>query len=98
PLFDEDGLRMTELARRARLTKQTITTMARLLERDGLIERRPDETDARATRVYLTRRGRMLKPIAQRILVELEQSMTRSLSRDDAPSHKDALRELSRID
>src|SRR5919204_4982171 len=54
PLWEEDGLRMGELARRARLSKQTLTTMARLLERDGLIIRRPDDADARATRVFVT--------------------------------------------
>ena len=42
PLFEEDGLRMTELALRARLAKQTITTMVRLVERAGLVERRAD--------------------------------------------------------
>ena len=41
PLYEEDGLRQGELARRARLSKQTLTTMARALERDGLIERVP---------------------------------------------------------
>ena len=45
PLFEEDGQRMGELARRARLSKQTMTEMVRLLERDGLIERRGDPSD-----------------------------------------------------
>src|SRR5919204_2003671 len=49
PLWEEDDLRMGELAVRARLSKQTITTMARLLERDGLAVREPDPNDARAT-------------------------------------------------
>jgi hypothetical protein len=35
PLFEEDALHMGELARRARLSKQTMTTMVRLLERDA---------------------------------------------------------------
>src|SRR5215831_6078399 len=47
PLYEEDGLRMGEIARRARLSKQTMTTMVRLLERDGLVERRPDPQDGR---------------------------------------------------
>ena len=42
PLYEQDGLRMGELARRARLSKQTMTTMIPRLERDGLVERRPD--------------------------------------------------------
>ena len=38
---------MGELARRARLAKQTMTTMVRLLERDGLVRREPDPDDRR---------------------------------------------------
>ena len=36
PLFEDDGLRIGEVARRARLSKQTLTTMVRLLETDHL--------------------------------------------------------------
>src|ERR671919_2504205 len=54
PLFEEDGLRMGELARRSRLSKQTMTTLVRLAERDGLVQRRPDPADGRAARVHLT--------------------------------------------
>src|SRR5918997_3297212 len=58
PLFEEDGLRMGELGHRARLAKQTMTTMVRLLERDGLVKREPDPSDGRASLVSLTRRAR----------------------------------------
>ncbi len=73
PLFEEDGLRIGEVARRARLSKQTMTTMVRLAERDGLVDRRPDESDRRATRVHLTDKGRRFQPVAERILAELDQ-------------------------
>ena len=73
PLFEEDGLRIGEVARRARLSKQTMTTMVRLAERDGLVERRQDERDRRATRVHLTEKGRRFKPVAERILAELDE-------------------------
>ena len=71
PLFEEDGLRIGEIARRARLSKQTMTTMVRLAERDGLVERRADDDDRRATRVHLTGRGRRLIPVTEKILGEL---------------------------
>jgi DNA-binding MarR family transcriptional regulator len=71
PLFEEDGLRIGEVARRARLSKQTMTTMVRLAERDGLVERRGDASDRRATRVHLTAKGRRFKPVAERVLAEL---------------------------
>ena len=71
PLFEEDGLRMGELARRSRLSKQTMTTMVRLLEREGLVERVPDPEDGRATRILLTAKARRFEPVAERTLDEL---------------------------
>jgi DNA-binding MarR family transcriptional regulator len=80
PLFEEDGLRQGELARRARLSKQTMTTMARALEGAGLVERRPDPDDARATQLFLTKRARDFAPVAERILAELDDRAARSLA------------------
>jgi DNA-binding MarR family transcriptional regulator len=71
PLFEEDGLRMGELARRSRLSKQTMTTMVRLLERERLVRRVRDAEDARAFRIVLTARARRFEPIAERTLAEL---------------------------
>jgi DNA-binding MarR family transcriptional regulator len=56
-VYEEDGLRQGELARRAHLSGQTLTTMTRVLERDGLVERRIDESDARATQIFSNRAG-----------------------------------------
>src|SRR5262245_13494373 len=71
PLFEEDGLRMGELARRARLSKQTMTTMVRLLERERLVRRERDPDDGRAFRVVLTAKARRFEPIAEHTLAEL---------------------------
>jgi DNA-binding MarR family transcriptional regulator len=75
PLLEEDGLRMGEIARRARLSKQTITTLVGLCERDGLVERHTDPTDGRATVVRLTARARRFRPVAERVLGELEREV-----------------------
>jgi DNA-binding MarR family transcriptional regulator len=71
PLFEEDGLRMGELARRAHLSKQTMTTMVRLLEREGLVHRKRDSADGRAFRIVLTAKARRFEPVAERTLEEL---------------------------
>lgn len=88
PLFEQDGLRIGELAGHGRLAKQTMTTMVRLVERAGLVERRPDPLDARATRVHLTRRGRRLEPVATAAVATLERRLRRRLG----PSRTEALR------
>jgi DNA-binding MarR family transcriptional regulator len=80
PLFEEDGLRIGELARRSRLAKQTMTTMVRLCERDGLVRREPDPVDGRASRIYLTERARGFAPVAGGVLAELEARLADVLS------------------
>jgi DNA-binding MarR family transcriptional regulator len=97
PLFEEDGLRMGQVARRARLSKQTMTTMVRLAERDGLVERRPDPGDRRATRVRLTAKGRRFKPVAERVLSELDERARATLGERALASASRALRELAEL-
>jgi DNA-binding MarR family transcriptional regulator len=82
PLFEEDGLRMGELGKRAWLAKQTMTTMVRLLERDGLVVRQADPGDGRAMRVCLTPKARRFRLVAQEVLSELDDLLTRSLGPD----------------
>jgi DNA-binding MarR family transcriptional regulator len=83
PLFEEDGLRIGELARRARLSKQTMTTMVRLCERDGLVTRGPDPLDGRAVRVALTERGHAVRPAAAAIVAGLDRELADRLSESE---------------
>jgi DNA-binding MarR family transcriptional regulator len=73
PLFAEDGLRMGQIAERARLSKQTMTTMVRLCERDGLVTRQRDAGDGRAFRIYLTDRAKTFRPVAEEVLRVIDQ-------------------------
>jgi DNA-binding MarR family transcriptional regulator len=95
PLFEEDGLRMGELAARARLSKQTMTTMVRLLERDGLVERRDDPSDGRAALVFLTERARGFRPVVEAALVELDRLVVRRLSARGRADLREALRAVA---
>lgn len=80
PLFSQDGLRMGELADRARLSKQNMTTLVREVERAGLVERRPDTVDGRAQRVWLTARAGEFRPAAAQILGDMNALLLRELS------------------
>ena len=98
PLFEEDGLRIGELARRSRLSKQTMTTLIRRLEHDRLIERRPDPHDARASLIFLTARSRHFEPIAAATLRELDRLVRRRLTSERLVAVKEALRELMELE
>jgi DNA-binding MarR family transcriptional regulator len=75
PLFEEDGLTLGELGRRALLSKQTMTTMVRQLEAARLVRRAADPKDARAQRVHLTAEARRFRPIAEAVVAALEAEM-----------------------
>jgi DNA-binding MarR family transcriptional regulator len=94
PLFEEDGLRMGELARRARLSKQTMTELVRRLERDGLVERRADPDDGRASLIYLTTRSRAFAPVAAHALADVHALVGQRLSARRIEELEAALREL----
>lgn len=94
PLFEEDGLRLGELAGRARLSKQTMTELVRRLERDGLVERRPDPSDGRASLVFLTGRAREFEPVAAGVLAELDRLVRGRLDGRRVDELKAALRGL----
>jgi DNA-binding MarR family transcriptional regulator len=94
PLLEQDGLRMGEIAHRARLSKQTMTTLVRLCERDGLVERRPDPADRRATCVHLTAKARRFQPVAERVLARLEHAAKRSLGPERLAELRRTLKDL----
>ena len=94
PLLEEDELRMGELASRSRVSKQTMTTLVRLVERDGLVARQPDPDDGRATRVHLTDRAKAFRPIAEDTLAELDESVEARLGGAEARALQRALQEV----
>jgi DNA-binding MarR family transcriptional regulator len=97
PLFEEDGLRIGEIARRARLSKQTMTTMVRLCERDGLVERRSDPDDGRATCVHLTAKAKRFLPAAERVLARLDREVETLLGERRSRGVRRSLVELQRL-
>ncbi|MGW1911681.1 MarR family winged helix-turn-helix transcriptional regulator [Streptomyces sp. NPDC002076] len=52
--------RLTELTKTEQMSQPGLTQLVTRLERDGLVERRPDPTDGRAVLVHITDRGRKI--------------------------------------
>jgi DNA-binding MarR family transcriptional regulator len=56
----DEAPKMSELAERLRIVPRSATTLVDALERDGLVERRPDAADRRSMRVHATAAGTQL--------------------------------------
>jgi len=67
-----EGMRLTELAERAGMTKQAVGEAVSDLERLGYAERLPDPADGRAKIIRLTERGAIAQRAGFQVIGELE--------------------------
>jgi DNA-binding MarR family transcriptional regulator len=58
--LNHEGVRVTDIAEQAGVTKQTAGALVDELEANGYVVRRPDPADARARLIMLTDRGERL--------------------------------------
>jgi DNA-binding MarR family transcriptional regulator len=77
--LDDGGTQVSELARRAQITKQSMAELVAHLERHGYVERIPDPADRRAKLVRATARGEEVYAIAREVIAEIEGEWTSRL-------------------
>jgi len=88
------GTRLTELARRAHITKQGMMLVVDDLEGRGYVRRVPDAEDARAKIVRLTAKGRRCAAEARRAQQAIEGRARRELGPRRYAIVREALEEL----
>jgi DNA-binding MarR family transcriptional regulator len=80
-LYVRDGRRQQELADTIGVDKAAATRSLLRLEKNGYVIRRGDDNDRRSMRVYLTPRGRKLRPQLELAAQHCIETMTRELDR-----------------
>ena len=93
----EDGTRLTELADRAGVTKQTASLLVAALEREGLVERVPDPADGRARLIQLSPRGRQAAQRAMEVVIGVEGEWTAHLGPELTERLREALVRLREV-
>jgi DNA-binding MarR family transcriptional regulator len=92
------GSRLTELARRARITKQGMMLLVDELEQRGYVRRVPDPDDGRAKLVRLTARGRRYVGEARRVVAGIEGRIRRDLGQRGYAELRTALEYVAGIE
>ena len=92
--LEEEGSRITELAHRAGITKQSMSALVYQLEDSDYLKRSPDPTDARALRFILTAKGQRLKVKGQQINYEFEKQWEHKLGAIRYKKFREMLEEL----
>jgi DNA-binding MarR family transcriptional regulator len=93
--LDDSGTRVSVLAQRAQITKQSMAELVEHLERHGYVERVPDPEDRRAKLVRATGRGEEVYAIAREFVAELEADWTRRLGKTKMSQLRRLLEELN---
>jgi DNA-binding MarR family transcriptional regulator len=93
--LDDDGTQVSELARRAQITKQSMAELVAHLERHGYVERIPDPADRRAKLVRATARGEEVYAIAREVIAEIEGEWTARLGARKMRQLRGLLEELN---
>lgn len=93
-LWNEDGLKLIELGRRAGLEPSTMTGLIDRMERDDLVKRVPDPDDRRVLKIYLTDAGHAIEDTMARAVDRVMAQVLSGIGDDDISHLKDTLRKV----
>lgn len=92
PYLDREGTRQATLVQRMGLSKQAVQQLIDDLEREGIVERRPDPQDRRGKIVMFTPKGLKALSDANRVKRKIEAQFRDKLSEADFATLDELLR------
>ena len=92
-----EGSRLTDLAERVGVAKQSMGEIIDVLEQRGYVERVPDPTDGRAILIRRTPRGWEVNRIARQVVEQIQQEWAQVLGPERFTALLDTLRQLALV-
>ncbi len=94
-LWHEEGITLSDLGDRVAVDASTLTGIVDRMEREGLVQRRPDPEDRRAIRVLLTDRAREIGPQVLTFADELDAELRAGVAEEDMETFERVLQKLA---
>ena len=94
PLCVKDGVTQLDLVKITKLKAPTVSTTLRNMEADGLVTRETDKDDARATRVYITEKGRDIDKKIRAGNAKIEKAFLAALVAEEKEQLTELLRKM----
>jgi len=69
-LQDQNGITLKEIGNKTLIDSSSMTVLVDKLEKNGLVERKPDPDDRRAIRVFITARGKNIAREIKKIEID----------------------------
>jgi len=93
-LWQEDGLKVIELGKKAGLEPSTMTGLLDRMERDELVARTADTRDRRVLRIYLTKIGRQVRDPVLKAVERVLSEIFAGIPQDEIAQTKQLLRRV----
>jgi DNA-binding MarR family transcriptional regulator len=94
PFVPPEGIQVSEIAKLARVRKQTTAQAVAQLEQAGYVERRPDPHDRRAQLVYLTPKGEAVRPVTMAAGRRVEERWAKLIGPEELEALRDSMQLL----
>jgi len=92
----QSGLTQKEIADKMGIEGATLVPVIDKMEKDGLLKRKPDSTDRRVNRIYLTSKDDSLWESMTECALKIRKSSTKNISESDIQITLDTLRKISK--
>lgn len=79
-LWEQEGITQRDIAAKAKVENSTTTRTLDKLEKLGMVERKPDPNSRRSYHIYLTQKGRAMKPDLEQIPLQVNKKLLGNLS------------------
>lgn len=94
-LYNQEGRSQDSLAQSRGFDKTMITKSILRLEKEGLVYREIDEEDKRIKRLYLTEKGKTLKPELQKVGLKLNELLLQNFDKEEISIAVETVRKIA---
>ncbi len=82
-LWEQEGITQRDIAVKAKVENSTTTRTLDKLEKLGMVERKPDPNSRRSYHIYLTEKGRAMKPDLEQIPLQVNKKLLCHLTMEE---------------
>jgi len=93
-LYEIDEINQKDLSERADKDQATVTKILDLLEKRGLVERKPNPNDRRSFLISITDKGKELAKELTPFIEDIFKTITENISEDELKCYVDVLKRL----
>jgi DNA-binding MarR family transcriptional regulator len=93
--IDKEGTPSTKLGPKMGMEPRSMTRMIKSLEKNGLIEKRPDKKDKRMVRLFLTESGNELRKKSRDVVIKFNEKIFETINQKELNTCFKVLKEIN---